>query len=344
MKNKNIFRWIRGTIFVVIAALLFSYVSMVVERKTVDGSWNYMGKLNEFYEMPENSIDVIAVGSSHAYCTMNPLEIWNNNNITSFVLATQQQPLNASYYYVKEAFKTQSPKVVIVEGFMGYVDYEYPKDGVAYDAIDPLRPSLNKLALIREIVPSDQRENYYFNVLKYHSRWREVKKPDYNPAYRLKADSYKGFVLLTDNKPFEKSEIDYEKVNQLDIPAVPLEALNALKELITENGAEMILLIAPFDHIDENIASVMKAEREWAQENDVDLIDINVLYDDIGIDGKTDFYDSEHLNAYGANKVSRYLGDYLKENYSIEPNTNADSEKWNNDYKKAEAKINKTDS
>lgn len=340
MKNKNIFRWIRGTVFVIIAALLFSYASMVLERKTVDGSWNYMGKLNEFYEMPENSIDVIAVGSSHMYCTMNPLEIWNGNKITSFVLATQQQPLNASYYYVKEAFKTQSPKVVIVEGFMGYVADEYPTDGVAYDAIDPLRPSLNKLALIREIVPDDQRENYYFNILKYHSRWREIKNQDYNPEHRLKADSYKGFVLLTKNKPFEKSEINYEKVKQKDIPSVPLEALNSLKELITKNGAKMLLLIAPYEHTSADISGVMKAERKWAQENGVDLIDLNVLYDDLGINGETDFYDSGHLNAYGAAKASRYIGDYIEENYSIESNPNADSKKWDEDYKKAAEVIN----
>lgn len=343
MKKKNIFRWIRGTVFILIAALLFSYTSMVLERKTVSGSWNYMGKLNEFYEMPENSIDVIAVGSSHMYCTMNPLEIWNSNGFSSFVLATQQQPLNASYYYIKEAFKYQSPKIVIVEGFMGYVADEYPGDGVAYDAIDPLRPSLNKLSLIREIVPSDQRENYYFNILKYHSRWREISADDYNPSHRLAADSYKGFVLLTNAKPFEKSEIDYDKVEAKDIPAVPLEALNSIKELITENGAEMLLLIAPFEHTSEEIAGVMKAERQWAQENGVDLIDLNVLYDDLSINGKTNFYDSGHFNAYGAEKASRYIGDYIEKNYSIETNPNTDKDKWDADYEKAVQAINKAD-
>lgn len=335
MKNKNIFRWIRGTIFVLIAALLFSYASVVLERKTVTGSWNYMGKLNEFYEMPEDSIDVIAVGSSHMYCTMNPLEIWKENGISSFVLATQQQPLNASYYYVKEALKTQSPKVVIIEGFMGYVADEYPGDGVAYDAVDPLRPSLNKISLIREIVPSDQRENYYFNILKYHSRWREVEAENFDIKNRLTPDSYKGFVLLTNSKPFEKSEIDYDKVTEKDIPSVPLEALNSIKELVEENGAQMMLLIAPYEHTSADISGVMKAERTWAAENGVKVLDLNTLYDDLAIDGKTDFYDSGHFNAYGAQKASRCIGDFLKDNYSLSSNPNVDSEKWNADYERS---------
>ena len=114
---KNILnKALRITAFVLIAVVIFSILSAVCERKTYIGEWNYMSKVNEFYSMEENTLDYVCVGSSHMYCTINPLEVWKQTGAAGFVLATQQQPLVASYHYIKEAFKTQSPKYVILEG------------------------------------------------------------------------------------------------------------------------------------------------------------------------------------------------------------------------------------
>lgn len=46
---------------------------------------------------------------------------------------------------------------------------------------------------------------------------------------------------------------------------------------------------------------------EIAEENGVTFISYNELFDEIGIDFKTDFYDRAHLNWRGADKFSRYF-------------------------------------
>jgi len=104
MKKDTVNQVFRTLVFLLCAAILFSGVSLIYERKTYSGAWNYMAKLQEFYELEENTLDYICLGSSHMYCTVNPLEIWRETSIPGFVLATQQQPLRASYYYLKEAF------------------------------------------------------------------------------------------------------------------------------------------------------------------------------------------------------------------------------------------------
>lgn len=48
-------------------------------------------------------------GPSHAYAAFSPLAIWEETGIRSYVFATQQQPLWATYTYIKEALKKQSP-------------------------------------------------------------------------------------------------------------------------------------------------------------------------------------------------------------------------------------------
>ena len=87
-------------LFVLCASMLFALISKICERKTNHGAWNYMAKLNEFYSIEEDSLDYIGVGSSHMYCTINPLEVWKESGVTGFVLATQQQPLAATYHYI----------------------------------------------------------------------------------------------------------------------------------------------------------------------------------------------------------------------------------------------------
>ena len=53
---------------------------------------------------------------------------------------------------------------------------------------------------------------------------------------------------------------------------------------------------------------------------------MNLLLDDIGLDWTHDTADGgDHLNIYGAEKVSKYIGNYLNDNYDI-PDRRDDSD------------------
>ena len=64
---------------------------------------------------PAGTIDVIIVGDSEAYCTFIPLQMWNDYGITSYVCGTPKQTLDYSEDFLRKAFKSQKPKVVVLE-------------------------------------------------------------------------------------------------------------------------------------------------------------------------------------------------------------------------------------
>lgn len=318
--------------FLAIAAVVLSASSKVLGRKSYEGPWNHMAKMNEFYSMSRDSIDYVGIGSSHMYCTINPLEVYNKSDITGFILATQRQPLRASYYYLKEVFKTQSPKAVFIEGYMGFDSGEEIEEAVIYDAIDPLKLSLNKLFMINEIAPEGEKENYFFNIFKYHTRWQELEQEDYDALFNPPKDFYKGYVCISGEEEYTIKETDYEKIKEKDIPDNSLSALEDMYKLCNDNGAKMVLLISAYDSSDKTYSGVIKSEIMWAQEKGIDVIDITTMYDELNIDGKTDFYDSGHFDVDGAKKVSGYISDYLVE-MGLQKNENADHEMWEEDYK-----------
>ena len=335
MKKKTLFTILRRMLFVVLLLGIFLYVSLVFERKTVYDSWNYTLKVNGFTNEPRNSFQMIGVGSSHMYCTMNPLAIYEHSGVRSYVLATQQQPVEATYYYVKEAFSSQKPDVVVLEAYMYLINDFVPPEGTLHDAVDPFPEGINKINMIRALDPEDGKENYFMNFIKYHTRWKELSRADFDLSYRQKTDPMHGYVFLTDSTPVDMVQQDYSEVEEVPLSAKNLEYLEKTIRLIREEGSEVLLLLTPY--IPKGYSGQTKTLHRYAQEMGVALLDMNLCYDELGICNMTDFYDKEHLNVYGAEKASMYLADYVQQNFDISERDVSDDHLWNEDLKEYNA-------
>ena len=84
---------------------------------------------------------------------------------------------------------------------------------------------------------------------------------------------------------------------------------------------------------------------DFAKEHNLEFIDMNLNASEFGFDWKTDTSDGgDHLNVYGAEKVSKYLGKIIKDKYNITDHRNEkeyeewykDSEKYHLDKEKME--------
>lgn len=310
MKNKLIKT---GKILLTVALFVSAYfiLNHALLRKTKYGDWNYLVKVGNFDLIEKNTMDVIVLGSSHAYCSVDNLLLKEEYDIMSYTLATQQQSVKLNYYYFQEMLKTQSPDAVVIELFMVGRVNGYQSDDILHDAIDVLPMSWNKIQLIEDAVPEDKRMEHYFPIIKYHTRWKELTWDDFSFDYKSWIDEERGFVRLQRVYPTELDlslSMGYER----EISSEDLEYLGKIEELAKENNIELIYLYAPYP-MDGNGVDYAYTIELYAQKKGITYINGYELLSELNYDGATDFCDEYgHLNENGAQKLTYYLGECLK--------------------------------
>lgn len=287
----------------------------VFDRKTA--CW-YTKKVRGFYNEPERTVDVIGLGSSRMYCTLDPLVLHRETGLRAYVLATQQQPLRATKYYMLEALKTQRPRLWILEATMAFRPESEIGEAELRDCLDPLPWSENKAAIIRDLVPEGQRASYYFNFLKYHQRWKELGAKDFDFSFLRKRDVFRGYMYLTPERGADCRQQSYEGVEAAPLPEENLALLREMTALAEENGASLLLFAAPYEHVTDDLGC-LKSLHAFCEEEGWDFLDLNLFYDALGLDEAADFFDSGHFNVKGSTKATRFLADYIRERCGLVP-------------------------
>ena len=104
----------------------------------------------------------------------------------------------------------------------------------------------------------------------------------------------------------EKKEI--EKLN--------LFYMDKIIRLCQENGAKLVLYSGP-SPVNYNTRK-HNGLVDFAKEKGLKYLDLNMELEELGINWETDTSDKgDHLNLSGADKVTRYLGDYLSNAYDF---------------------------
>ena len=319
-------------LFILFGLLIFCFVSNILRSKTSEEA----DQIHSFYSLEKNSLDVIFLGSSHVYYSVQPNLLWKEHGITSYVMGTPEQTVATSYYLLKEAFRYQKPKVVVLESYYLWNKRKYKSEERLRQAFDGVRLDSVKMEMLKTMLPdADWKELFTYLVpfVKYHSRWQELTNEDFH------------------SNGFQKgSRIDYT-VKEMEDPGVPETAdslpdnsllyVKKMEELCEENGAEFLVYAAPFGvetsqkRYDYRQGLNLTLEKEL-QEDGVPFLFYQRDYPDM-IDFATDFRDSTHLNTYGAEKLTEHLGAYLAEQYDLtDHREDAAYQSWNEDLAKYE--------
>ena len=89
--------------------------------------------------------------------------------------------------------------------------------------------------------------------------------------------------------------------------------LEELVEVCRERDIAVVFCTIPW----EGQNQYSEAMTTFALEHDCPYLNLFDHIEEIRLDGETDFMDSGHLNTSGAQKIARYLGAYLRENYAL---------------------------
>ena len=105
--------------------------------------------------------------------------------------------------------------------------------------------------------------------------------------------------------------------------------MKGIRRLCGESGAKLLLVSAP-SPVNYNYKK-HNTIQAYADRYSIPYIDLNMKTEELGIDWEKDSMDKgDHLNVYGAEKVTGYLGRYLAEHYSLEDHRADEAyAKWN---------------
>lgn len=309
---KQVMKTLVGVLVVIglVAGAVF-YLGDLLKPNFIGDAYN---TIDTFHSLPEDSLDVIVFGSSRAWKGFKTTVLTDKYGLEAYNYGCNWQHINTTTLFVKDAFRTQSPKFVVVEaGHVGYVLIGAELNGeILYTRrLDNFEGKEEYLEL--SLKPDlEQRLSYTLPFIAYHGNWNAL--------------NYSSFVDPTDNYSFlgQRGYLMSTSVAPVDVPALetlPNEAFNewaiqVLDDLVSvckENGAQLIFYTAPAG---VNF-TFHYSLTEYAAKNDCVFIDFYEHFEDAGLDKETDFQDSVHLNESGSAKVADYIGKYIIENYDI---------------------------
>lgn len=288
--------------------LMPKYMSDVVE-----------GNLIADYYNSHFDHDVLFVGDCEVYENFSPVRLWEDYGISSNIRGSAQQLIWQSYYLLEDALRYETPDVVIFNVLS--MKYATPQNE-AYNrmSIDGMRWSSSKVNAIRASMTEEESFlSYVFPILRYHSRWSELTADDFKYYFGVDPDFYAGYYLRADVKAAENVP-EGRPLADYSFGAVCWEYLEKMRQLCEEKGVEFVLVKAPslypywYEEWNTQIVDYA-AEHNLAYINFLD----ETTMAETGIDFKTDTYDGGlHMNVYGAEKLSVWLGDYLTKELSLQ--------------------------
>ena len=319
-------------IALLLAALIFSGIVLfclqaLLVPKYMDNREGAM--VSEYYANAGNN-DVIFIGDCEVYENFSPITLWEEYGITSYIRGSPQQLAWQSYYLMEETLKYEKPKVIVFNVLS--LKYDTPDSTKEQDqreeynrmTIDGMRWSLSKWNAIGVSLSKDERKDplftyasYMLPILRYHDRWSQLTAEDFQYWFTRDQVTDNGYLMQVGVKPLTDHPEPPGKIQPLAEKTNSMEYLRKMTELCKANDVQLVLIKAPAVYpVWEGVWD--KEIKAFANENDLAYVNMLDYVEYMGIDWNTDTYDAGlHLNVYGAEKASRWFGNFLKTYFEI---------------------------
>ena len=328
MLKKAIITSAKIVTFLLITFLILSGITEIFKYKSTETV------SRTYYCYPGNTFDVIFLGSSVMKNDVYPMQLYSEQGISSYNLGCGSQSLASSYWLAKQAIRQHKPKLIVLDCVFSYLDTAYLSDEHLHYVTDVLSYP-EKFELVNEIVPEDQRSNYLFELAVYHNRFSSLNKADFftenNCDYGAKVHSWEGAF-----------DANYDVITESSkMPSISEEYLIKIIELCKENNIELLLTVMPMDYYQQGTSmDMVECQKNYNYISEIadkyNLKYLNFMYHttETSLDPQRDYDGGRHLNYFGATKLTKYLGEYIKSNYElpdVRTNSKYDFMKTDND-------------
>lgn len=300
--------------------------------------------MHAFYEEEEN-IDRLYLGSSHVFCDIDPFILDDENGDNNFNLASGNQQLIASYHLLVEADKRHDLDKVYLDLYYACTDegqgnlHDYHQIPNSWNVLNQMKPSANKLTYMLDL---SSPEYYYLTFMAFKRYTEELFHPQYvakivrakqsdvwkdheyfykgPDGNEISARGEKGFRL--DYRTPEYGRLSVKNIEEAPVdkdPIVPesMEYLIKITEYCKEHEIELTWIVCPMSELklvrngtyDNYIGQVSQLAAQYQ----IPYYDFNLCKREYLDLSPNDYWEDEgHLNTYGAEVFSHFLGDFLR--------------------------------
>ena len=315
---------------------MFIAVNVVLRTILVDDTTSYTRiMMHQLYEQ-EDQIDLLVVGSSHAYRSFVPAVMDEELGIHTFNAGSSSQGLDGSYAVIKEAYRHHNPQSIYLELYYGIAEAEEYEERTqmtaTYILSDYMKPSVNKY---RFLLSASDPELYIDGFIPARRNWRALFDIDYikELAEKKRTGEYKQYKWTGSGSQNEEYYVDRGYVAndataapdiQETAEIIPIKKANqisaandwyiSLTEIISyckSKDIPLTLVIAPqttwsIDALGQEYLEYSNRVYSISKEYDLDFMDFNLCKPELFDRSKDEYFkDADHLNNEGAEAFTR---------------------------------------
>ena len=321
--------------FILIFAFLLVNIQNIFEPKK-----ECYGKYSNYNEEEEDSLDIIYFGNSRVNRGINPTVVDGITGYRSYNYGIQGLRANHVYFRVKDALTTQTPKLVVIDAAMYLPSKESLEEAYIHRTLISLPFSLFKVESALELgVDEDMKKELIFPLLRFHSRYREIEStdfiymmdinPDYPYANQVSEETMmanRGYMPYPTEKKIKDDGKnyfgkDYSAITEIAEPDKATD--DYFQKMVTEaknEGAQVLIISIPSlekaGNAKKTVPIMNYLRKIYENDDSVKFLDFSLCLKEVGLSYEN-FHNEGHLNRTGAQKLSEYLGNFIKENYSL---------------------------
>ena len=290
-----------------------------------------------YYEQKED-VDVLFMGTSHAYAGYQPMVLYSDYGISAFNLATAGERFAVNYYSLLDAFEHHVPKVCVIDchGFEygdEKNDHEVPTR--CHGVFDGMPLSPLKVKAVTDVL-SDRPDTwieYFVPLYYYHNRWTELEKQDFeDPVLNNYGKGGRVFYGVAGKEAVKPEVIPQEEYEWMDDYST--EYAEKIVQLCAQKGVDVHFICIPFPCSTETQLVLNRAQKLAEDYDNCYYVNLMNHVDEMDFDYEVDMADpGSHVNTTGGRKVTDYIGRYLSGMYELEDHRADDMDSvWNRDY------------
>lgn len=293
---------------------------------------------DEFYQYQSN-IDVLILGSSHAYRGFDPRIFADTLELNAFNMGSSFQNPIDSYYTLQEVLRRHTPKVVIFEVYWKVFEGEdYNFESATYN-YDNMAPSWNKVNYLFSGFTYEQYLKANLLSIRYHENWSKHDVVQFNFRHKYLGhpaetsvypadDKYIGLGFVASTRTATDEELTTKNRfsnSKMDLNGKRVDYLMRIINLCKKHDIPLVLVSTPLPQesvaLIQDYPSIHNYFADIAQDEGLYYLDYSVISPDHLTFEQSHFQDDHHLNLWGSELFSSHLAgliDQLVEGQQME--------------------------